>query len=107
MIEKPEKERLIIAGALIAAEIDRMQYSENDKDVPDPQSSLQEHLHPTLPEMHQAILTIENGILYSHYTIFLSDKENQELMKLLYKWKEAFLDVKKQIAERFKSYRKE
>lgn len=28
MIEKPEKERLIIAGALIAAEIDRIQYVE-------------------------------------------------------------------------------
>lgn len=31
MVDKPYKERLIIAGALIAAEIDRVQYNSPDK----------------------------------------------------------------------------
>lgn len=48
-----------------------------------------------LKDIENAVLTIENGLLFSVLTPMLTKEEEKELLLLLYKWKTNFRNNKK------------
>jgi hypothetical protein len=54
-------------------------------------------LYPELKDMENAILTLENGFLFSSLTSMLTKDEEKELCLLLYKWKINFINHKKEV----------
>jgi hypothetical protein len=51
----------------------------------------------TLENMENAVLTLENGILFSGLNSMLTKDEEKELCLLLYKWKKNFKNHKKEV----------
>jgi hypothetical protein len=51
----------------------------------------------TLEKMENAVLTLENGILFSGLNSMLTKDEEKELCLLLYKWKTNFRNHKKEV----------
>lgn len=54
-------------------------------------------LYPELKDMENAVLTLENGILFSALTPMLTKDEEKEFCLLLYKWKTNFRNHKKEV----------
>ena len=54
-------------------------------------------LYPELKDMETAVLTLENGILFSALTPMLTKEEENEFCLLLYKWKTNFRNHKKEV----------
>lgn len=54
-------------------------------------------LYPELKDMEKAVLTLENGFLFSALTPMLTKDEVKELCLLLYKWKSNFRNHKKEV----------
>lgn len=54
-------------------------------------------IYPELKDMEKAVLTLENGFLFSALTPMLTKEEEKELCLLLYKWKSNFRNHKKEV----------
>lgn len=54
-------------------------------------------LYPELNDMENAVLTLENCILFSALTPMLTKDEEKEFCLLLYKWKTNFRNHKKEV----------
>ena len=56
-------------------------------------------IYPELKDMENAILTLENGILFSVSTPMLTKDEEKEFCLLLYKWKTNLRNHKKEVVD--------
>ena len=72
-------------------------HSENTEPSNSTKPVLSAVLYPEFKDMENAVLTLENGILFSALTPMLTKDEEKEFCLLLYKWKTNFRNHKKEV----------
>ena len=73
------------------------EHSENTEPSNSTKHVLPAVLYPEFKDMENAVLTLENGILFSALTPMLTKDEEKEFCLLLYKWKTNFRNHKKEV----------
>lgn len=73
------------------------EHSENTEPSNSTKHVLPAVLYPKFKDMENAVLTLENGILFSALTPMLTKDEEKEFCLLLYKWKTNFRNHKKEV----------
>lgn len=65
-----------------------------EKEKEQKNSELSPVLYPQLKDIETAMLTIENGLLFSSLTPMLEKEKEKQLLLLIYEWKNNFVNNK-------------